>query len=59
MVTTDDIKEMVSERVNAHTIRKAALKAGMVTLRQYGWKKVLQGVTTIEEVARTTAGDVA
>jgi type II secretion system protein E len=59
MVTGDQIKEMVSERVNAHVIRQEALKAGMITLRQYGWKKVLQGVTTIEEVARTTAGDIA
>jgi general secretion pathway protein E/type IV pilus assembly protein PilB len=50
---------MVSQRVNAHVVRTEALKGGMVTLRQYGWRKVLQGATTIEEVARTTAGDVA
>ena len=30
----------------------------MITLRQDGWRKVLQGSTTIDEVARVTAGDV-
>ena len=36
-----------------------ALKAGMVTLRQDGWRKVLNGTTTIDEVARVTAGDIS
>jgi general secretion pathway protein E/type IV pilus assembly protein PilB len=30
----------------------------MITLRQDGWRKVLNGMTTIEEVARATAGDI-
>jgi type II secretion system protein E len=58
MVTSDAIKELVSQRVNANVIRQEALKAGMITLRNYGWRKVLQGATTIDEVARTTAGDI-
>ena len=28
------------------------LRSGMTTLRQDGWRKVLQGITTVEEVAR-------
>ena len=28
----------------------------MITLRQDGWRKVLKGTTTIDEVARVTAG---
>jgi general secretion pathway protein E/type IV pilus assembly protein PilB len=31
----------------------------MITLRQDGWRKVLQGITTIDEVARVTAGDIS
>lgn len=58
MVTGDSIREMCVERVNAGVIRKQALKEGMITLRQDGWRKVLQGVTTIDEVARVTAGDI-
>ena len=30
----------------------------MITLRQDGWRKVLKGMTTIDEVARVTAGDI-
>jgi type II secretory ATPase GspE/PulE/Tfp pilus assembly ATPase PilB-like protein len=36
-----------------------AVKEGMITLRQDGWRKVLQGKTTIDEVARVTAGDLS
>jgi len=59
MVTGDAVKELISQRVNANVIRHEAMKAGMITLRQYGWRKVLDGATTIDEVARTTAGDIA
>src|SRR5262249_37270332 len=59
MVTTEIIREMCVQRSNATAIRKQALKEGMITLRQDGWRKVLLGHTTIEEVARVTAGDVS
>ncbi len=58
MITGDTIRDMVVERVNASAIRNQALKEGMITLRQDGWRKVLQGKTTLDEVARVTAGDI-
>ena len=58
MVTGDSIRDMCVQRVNASVIRKQALKEGMITLRQDGWRKVLQGKTTLDEVARVTAGDI-
>jgi general secretion pathway protein E/type IV pilus assembly protein PilB len=58
MVTGDDIRELVTQRVNAVVIRNLALKNGMITLRQDGWRKVLNGTTTVDEVARVTAGDI-
>jgi general secretion pathway protein E/type IV pilus assembly protein PilB len=58
MVTGASIRDMCVQRVNAGVIRTQALKEGMITLRQDGWRKVLQGITTIEEVARTTQGDL-
>ena len=58
MVTGDSIREMCVERINAGVIRKQAIKEGMITLRQDGWRKVQQGITTLDEVARVTAGDV-
>jgi general secretion pathway protein E/type IV pilus assembly protein PilB len=59
LVTNDVIKDLVVQRVNASVIRLEALKGGMITLRQDGWRKVLNGTTTVDEVARTTAGDIS
>jgi general secretion pathway protein E/type IV pilus assembly protein PilB len=58
MVTGDTIRDLCVQRVNAAVIRNQALKEGMITLRQDGWRKVLQGKTTVDEVARVTATDV-
>ncbi len=59
MVTGDTIRELCVQRVNASAIRNQALKEGMITLRQDGWRKVLAGLTTIDEVARVTKGDLS
>jgi general secretion pathway protein E/type IV pilus assembly protein PilB len=59
MLTGDSIREMCVERANASKIRQQALKEGMITLRQDGWRKVLLGKTTMDEVARVTAGDIS
>ena len=59
MITGATIRDMCVERKNAGAIRDQALKEGMLTLRQDGWRKVLKGVTTIEEVARMTQGDIS
>jgi type II secretion system protein E len=58
LVNTDMLKDMVVQRANANALRIEALKQGMITLRQDGWRKVLNGMTTIEEVARVTAADM-
>ncbi len=58
MVTNDLIHELCVQRVNATAIRNQAIKDGMLTLRQDGWRKVLEGKTTLEEVARVTKGDI-
>jgi general secretion pathway protein E/type IV pilus assembly protein PilB len=59
MITDDEIKDLVVQRTNANVIRTTALKKGMITLRQDGWRKVLEGKTTVDEVARVTAADIA
>jgi type II secretion system protein E len=58
MVNTDAMKDLIVQRTNANMLRTEALKNGMITLRQDGWKKVAQGITTIDEVARVTAADL-
>jgi type II secretory ATPase GspE/PulE/Tfp pilus assembly ATPase PilB-like protein len=54
LVVDDTIRELIAKRSDAGTIRKAALKAGMVSLRRDGVRKVKAGITTIEEVRRVT-----
>jgi type II secretion system protein E len=59
LVNNDVIKDLIGQRVNSGVIRLEALKAGMITLRQDGWRKVLNSTTTVDEVTRTTAGDIS
>jgi type II secretion system protein E len=59
LVTGEAIRELVVQRVNAGVIRNAGMKQGMITLRQDGYRKVQQGITTIDEITRVTAGDVS
>jgi general secretion pathway protein E/type IV pilus assembly protein PilB len=59
LVTTDLVKDLIVQRVNAGVIRMEALKNGMRTLRQDGWLKAMNGTTTWDEVGRTTAGDIS
>ncbi|MEK7766674.1 MAG: ATPase, T2SS/T4P/T4SS family, partial [bacterium] len=53
----DQIREMILERAPTHVLKMEARKLGMATLRQAGIKKVLAGVTTVEEVLRVTVAD--
>ena len=54
---TDTLKEMVLQGASTAELKAAAIKNGMNTLRMSGIEKVLQGVTTVEEVGRVTMSD--
>ena len=54
MPVTEDIRTLILERASAHGIRKAAQGHGMKGLREDGWRLVLEGRTTVEEVLRVT-----
>lgn len=50
---TDELREMIMRRANAHEIAAAARRSGdLTTLLEDGFAKVRTGVTTIEEVVR-------
>jgi general secretion pathway protein E len=51
---TEEIKSLILKRADSGTIKELALKQGMKTLREDGWDKVRQGITTIAEVLRVT-----
>jgi general secretion pathway protein E len=54
MIIDDDLRGLATQNVDAKTIKKKATANGMRTLRGDGARKVLQGVTSIEEVLRAT-----
>ncbi len=49
-----EIGRIILDRPESSVIQKAAVKKGMATLREEGVNKVLQGITTIEEIIRVT-----
>lgn len=59
LVVTERIRQMVVARATTTEIKNAAMQMGMRTLRQDGWSKVLDGITTIEEVLRVSEEDEA
>ena len=54
MVVDDSIRGMVSQNIDAKSIKKQAVKQGMGTLRADGVRKVLKGVTSLAELMRAT-----
>ena len=54
LAVNDEIKRLIMEKKPAHLIKKSATASGMKTLRLDGAGKVLEGVTTVEEVLRVT-----
>jgi type IV pilus assembly protein PilB len=54
---TDSLKEMVLQGASTAELKAAAIRTGMMTLRASGIKKVLDGVTTTEEILRVTMSD--
>ncbi len=53
----DELKEMVLQGASTAELKVAAIKKGMITLRVAGIEKVLDGVTTPEEILRVTMSD--
>jgi type IV pilus assembly protein PilB len=57
MTMKEEIKELVLARASASEIKKEAIRSGMKTLRQSGMTKIKDGMTTIEEILRSTMED--
>jgi type IV pilus assembly protein PilB len=54
---SDSLKELVLQGSSTAELKAAAIKNGMLTLRMSGITKVLEGVTTTEEIMRVTMAD--
>ncbi len=54
MPMTDSIRSLIMRHANSGEIQAAAVAGGMLTMYDNGLRKVLAGITTIEEVLRVT-----
>ncbi len=55
LVVTEEVEHMIVEGGSADDIHRLAVEQGMVTLRQSGLRRALEGTTTLEEVLRVVA----
>src|SRR4051812_8378033 len=59
MAVTDEVRALILRRAPAYEIRDVAVKQGMKSLREDGWRIVHEGRTTVEEVIRNTKDEEA
>ena len=52
LTMSDEIKASMSENISEYEVRELAKKQGMTTMQQDGILKVLDGLTTVEEILR-------
>jgi type II secretory ATPase GspE/PulE/Tfp pilus assembly ATPase PilB-like protein len=57
VMVTQAIQDLISRKASSSELTRQARKDGFVSLRDYGWRKVLEGATTVEEVMRVTSED--
>ena len=58
-LVTEGLKRMIIRKETGSALKSRAIADGMNTLRQDGWRRVLNGQTTVEEVVRVTQQDEA
>ena len=57
LIVTDEIRQMIMQRADGNSIRRKSVEQGMVTFREHGVQKVLNGLTSIEELIANTQVD--
>jgi len=57
LLVNEKIKDMITNKKPSSQIKTVAISEGMRTLRQDGWQKVIDGVTTPEEVMQVTTAE--
>ena len=57
-VVTPEIRKLIASNAGGREIEEAAKHAGMRTLREHGLQKALSHVTSLEEIFRTTIGEL-
>jgi type IV pilus assembly protein PilB len=55
MDISEEIQNLIMAQATSAEIQRKAIEQGMITMRQDGYLKALEGITTIEEVNRVAA----
>ncbi len=58
LLITDEIRSLILAKTDANQIKAKATSSGMLTLREEGIKKVIEGLTTTEEILRVTHDEI-
>jgi type IV pilus assembly protein PilB len=54
MEISEEIRELILSGASAMELRRRALEEGMYSLRHSGLAKIMDGMTSVEEVVRET-----
>jgi general secretion pathway protein E/type IV pilus assembly protein PilB len=55
---TENLQDMIFKEVSSYRIKEEARRSGMKTLREDGIRKVMAGLTTLEEVVGVSVEDI-
>ena len=58
LILDDFLRDAVARNPNVTEFRRTCMERGMVTLREDGFKKVVLGLTTVEEILRVTEATI-
>jgi general secretion pathway protein E len=59
LMINDEIRALIIQKTDAATIKKAAIRAGMKTLRRDALDKIYEGTTSVEEILRAINAEEA
>ena len=54
---SEEVRDLTLTNPSGSQLRRLALDQGMFSLRQDGWRKIVDGLTTVDEIARLTPED--
>ena len=57
MLLKDALKDLILQGASTSELKQEAIRLGMNTLRRSGLNKILEGMTSLEEILRVTAAD--
>ncbi|MEI7911597.1 MAG: GspE/PulE family protein [Verrucomicrobiota bacterium] len=58
VLLTPAMQDLIAHSAHANDVRTQSVRDGYIPMRGYGWHKVMQGDTTIEEVVSVTSSDI-